>query len=266
MNRGEKMRKRTPPRISTAILLFVAATMFCGAAVAQQFAGQVKKPIDESISIRQDAQRETEKWSEEKSALESEFDNLTGAKERLSAEVEQLTERVSSMEQSVESLNLQIRSMEKLSEDLAPFLEKVYGKLAALIEEPPPFLIGERTARLEDLRQTLDDPGVAMGEKFRKVMEALFVEAEYGNTVETCQEKIRIGREEVLATVFRLGTMALFFETLDRQRAGYFDLSENQWASLPANANRDIRAAVEIASKMRPAEVVSLPLGRIVVE
>ncbi len=260
------MRKRNILKISEAVFCLIATTMFCGTTVAQQFAGQVKKPIDESISIRQEAQRETEKWSEEKSALESEFDNLSESKERLSAEVVQLTERVSSMEQSVESLNRQIRSMEKISEDLAPFLEKVYGKLAALIEEPPRFLVGERTARLESLRQAMDDSGVAMGEKFRKVMEALFMEAEYGNTVETCQDKIRIGQEEVLATVFRLGTMALFFETLDRQRAGYFDLSENQWAPLPANANRDIRAAVEIASKMRPAEIVSLPLGRIVVE
>jgi hypothetical protein len=127
-------------------------------------------------------------------------------------------------------------------------------------------LIEERTARLENLRETLDDPAVAMGEKFRKAMEALFIEAEYGNTVETYQEKIEIKGEEVLATVFRLGNMALFFETLDRESVGYFDLAENNWTPLSPEANREIRAAVEIASKVRPAEIVSLPLGRIIVK
>ncbi len=233
---------------------------------AEQFKKKVEKPIDESISIRQEAQKEFEKWADEKSALETEFENLTQTRERLAAEVERLTRETDAKEEKIAAIDRQIRSMEIISEDFAPFLENAYAKLAEQIEEPPPFLMEERTLRLHGLKETLDDSRVAMGEKFRKVMEALFIEAEYGNTVETYQEKIGIGREEVLATVFRLGTMALFYETLDRKGVGYYDLSENKWTPLPAEANREIREAIEIASKMRPAEIVSLPLGRIVVK
>ena len=240
--------------------------LICDTTMAEQFADQVKKPVDESITIRQQAQKDNEKWDAEKSALESEFENLRQAEKGLSEEVRKVSEEVAAKKKRVSALNQQIRSMEKISEELTPFLEKVYAQLEALLQAPPPFLVDERTARLESLRQTLDDSQVALGEKFRKVMEALFIEAEYGNTVETRQEKIRIGQEEVLTTAFRLGAMALFYETIDQQGAGYFDLSQNQWSPLEGGACRDIRVAVEIASKTRPAEIVTLPLGRIVVQ
>ncbi len=247
------------------VFLFALLLVPCSTG-AEQFKKKVEKPVDESIAIRQEAQKEFEKWADEKSALETEFENLRETRQRLAAEVERLAGETAAREERVAALDRQIRSMEKISEDLAPFLENVYSRLADLIREPPPFLTEERNLRLQSLRETLDDSKIAMGEKFRKVMEALFVEAEYGNTVETYQQKIGIGREEVLATVFRLGTMALFYETLDQKSVGYYNLSENKWTPLPAEANREIREAVEIASKMRPAEIVSLPLGRIVVK
>ena len=260
------MHKLNLPVIRAGMLFIFAALLVPNLSWAEEFKKKVEKPVDQSITIRQDSQKEVEKWAEEKSALEAEFETLTETKERLSSDVERLSADASAREKRVEALNDQIRSMEKISENLTPFLESVHERLAELIRQPPPFLIEERTARLENLRETLDDTAVPMGEKFRKVMEALFIEAEYGNTVETYQHKIEIGGEEVLATVFRLGNMALFFETLDQESVGYFDLAENNWVSLPPESNREIRAAVEIASKVRPAEIVSLPLGRIVVK
>ena len=260
------MNTRNLTEVLTAFLLLFALSVICDTTVAEQFADQVKEPVDESMNIRQQAQKENENWDEEKSALVSEFENLREAEKGLSEEVRKLSEQVAAKRERVSALNEQIRSMEEISEELVPFLEQVYADLAALAQAPPPYLVDERAARLESLRQTLDDPQVALGEKFRKVMEALFIEAEYGNTVETRQEKIRTGHEEVLVTVFRLGTMALFYETLDQQGAGYYDLSQNRWSPVDAGACRDIRIAVEIASKTRPAEIVSLPLGRIVVQ
>jgi len=81
--------------------------------------------------------------------------------------------------------------------------------------------------------------------------------------VEVYQEKIFLGGEDVLVNVLRLGRISLFCETLDQTTVGYFDLDENQWKTLPQSANRDIRIAMEIGSKRRPADVVTLPLGRI---
>jgi FtsZ-binding cell division protein ZapB len=242
------------------LVLFMSTGSF---SFAEQVTDKIKKPVEDSIAIRQKTQNDIEKWSEKKSMLEAEYDTLVENNKRLAMEREHLAQELEAMQKRIADLENQIEAMEKISEKLTPFLYGVYDKLLDSVDQRLPFLQEERSERLADLNKTLDDPQIVLGEKFRKVMEALFIEAEYGNTVEVYQEKISLEDEGVLVNVLRLGKLSLFFETLDQTTVGYFDLDENQWKTLPQSANRDIRIAMEIGSKRRPADVVTLPLGRI---
>jgi FtsZ-binding cell division protein ZapB len=234
--------------------------------VAEKVTDKIRKPVEESISIRQKTQKDIEKWSEKKSMLEAEYDALMENNKRLVTEREHLTQTLETMQERIGNLENQIEAMEKISEKLNPFLFGVHKKLVESVNQRLPFLQEERSERLTNLKKTLDDPQIVLGEKFRKVMEVLFIEAEYGNTVEVYQEKIFLSDEDVLVNVLRLGRISLFFETLDQTTTGYFDLEDNQWKILPQSANRDIRIAMEIGSKRRPADIVTLPLGRIGVQ
>lgn len=227
---------------------------------------KVKRPVEDSIKIRQATQKEREKWSEKKPILEAEYDSLEADQKRLLEYRQQLLEELQSSGERIAHLEGRIEAIEKISEKLIPFLEEVYRKLADSVDEGLPFLQEERSERLDSLDKTLGDPEITMGEKFRKVMEALSIEAEYGNTVEVYQDMIDLGDNEVLVNIFRLGKISLFFESLDLATTGYYNPAKNQWERLPRAANRDIRMAVEIGSKQRPADIVTLPLGRIVVE
>lgn len=231
--------------------------------VAEQVTEKIKKPVEDSIAIRQKTQKDIEKWSEKKSLLETEYDTLVENNKRLDMEREHLIKELEAMQERIAGLKNQIEAMKKISENLTPFLYGIYEKLVESVDYRLPFLQEERSERLANLKQTLDDSQIVPGEKFRKIMEALFIEAEYGNTVEVYQEKIFLGDENMLVNVLRLGRISLFFETLDQTTTGYFDLDENHWEILPQSANRDILTAMEIASKRRPADVVTLPLGRI---
>jgi FtsZ-binding cell division protein ZapB len=231
--------------------------------IAEEVTDKIKKPVEDSIAIRQKTQKDIETWSEKKIMLETEYDTLTENNKRLAIQREQLTQELDTMQQRISDLENRIEAMKKISEKLKPFLYGVYEKLVESVDQRLPFLQVERSERLVNLKKTLDDPQIVLGEKFRKIMEALFIEAEYGNTVEVFQEKIFLGDEDVLVNVLRLGRISLLFETLDQKTSGYFDLDENQWKALPQSANRDIRIAMEIGSKRRPADVVTLPLGRI---
>jgi FtsZ-binding cell division protein ZapB len=234
--------------------------------VAEKVTDKIRKPVEESISIRQKTQKDIEKWSEKKSLLEAEYDALMENNTRLVTEREHLTQALETMQERIGNLENQIEAMEKISEKLKPFLFGVHKKLVESVNQRLPFLQEERSERLANLKKTLDDPQIVLGEKFRKVMEVLFIEAEYGNTVEVYQEKIFLSDEDVLVNVLRLGRISLFFETLDQTTTGYFDLEDNQWKVLPKSANHDIRIAMEIGSKQRPADIVTLPLGRIGVQ
>jgi FtsZ-binding cell division protein ZapB len=231
--------------------------------IGEQVTEKIKKPVEDSITIRHNTQKDIEKWSEKKSMLEGEYDSLVENEKRLVVERKHLMQELEAMQGRIIDLENQIMAMEQISEKLKPFLYSIYVRLTDSVDQGTPFLKEERSERLGNLIKTLDDPQIVLGEKFRKVMEALFIEAEYGNTVEVYQEKILLANEDVLVNVLRLGRISLFFEALDQQTAGYFDLAENQWRILPRSANRDIRIAMEIGSKRRPADIVSLPLGRI---
>jgi len=242
------------------LILFLATGSI---SIAEQVTDKIRKPVEESIAIRQKTQKDIEKWSEKKSLLEAEYDTLMENNKRLVTEREHLTQALENMHERIGNLENQIEAIEKISEQLKPFLYGVYEKLVESVDQKLPFLQEERSERLANLKKTLDDPQIVLGEKFRKVMEALFIEADYGNTVEVYQEKISLADEEVLVNVLRLGRISLFFETLDQNQTGYFDIDENQWKVLPKSANHDIRVAMEIGSKRRPADIVTLPLGRI---
>lgn len=242
------------------LISFLSAYNFCS---AEQVTEKIKKPVNESISIRQETQKDIEKWSEKKSMLEAEYETLMENNKKMSIEHDHLTQELESVQIRIEDLENQMRAMEKISENLKPFLYGIYEKLLKSVNQRLPFLQTERSERLANLKKTLDDPQIVLGEKFRKVMEALFIEVDYGNTVEVYQEKIFLADKEVLVNVLRLGRISLFFETLDQETTGYFDLEENEWKALSQSANHDIRVAMEIGSKRRPADVVALPLGRI---
>ena len=142
-------------------------------------------------------------------------------------------------------------------------MNEVFGRLKGLVDGGLPFLEEERTTRIEKLGVMLEDPDVTVSEKFRKLMEAVQIEAEYGNTIEVYPQQIILGGKEIQTHIFRLGRISLFCQSLDQKTCGFFDLSENQWKILPKKYNRDIHTAIEIGSKRRPADLVDLPLGRI---
>jgi hypothetical protein len=110
----------------------------------------------------------------------------------------------------------------------------------------------------------MEDPEVSVSEKFRKAMEALLVEAEYGSTIEVYQQTIAVDDAPSLVNVFRLGRISLFYQTLDQKRCGFYDVAAAAWRPLPTAFNRCLQTAIEIGAKRRPVELLTLPLGRMV--
>jgi hypothetical protein len=92
------------------------------------------------------------------------------------------------------------------------FLNEQLGRLEVLVAIDLQFLPTERQQRLESLDAQMADTETVISEKLRKTMEALFVEAEYGDTIEVYQETIAIDGQPILVEIFRLGRMVLFYQ------------------------------------------------------
>ena len=225
---------------------------------------RVKEPVNESITIRQKTQKKTDEWAEERSKLKGKYEALETDNHRLSAVRDDLKKGLAARRAAVDALEREIAEISRISEELIPFLEQTYDRLAEWVKEDVPFLRHEREKRLKTLRRILDDPLVPTGEKFRKVMEALSIEAEYGNTVEAYREEIALDDRKIQVNIFRLGRISLFFQSLDGEKTGYFDPSEFVWKEFPPRYNRQIDAAMEMATKQRPVDLLTLPLGKLV--
>ncbi len=238
---------------------------FQAEASEKSFFKKVQKPVNESINIRQKTQKARDEWAVKKTELKAQYAALQEEKRRLKDKNKKLCRELENRQKKVNNLTLKVEDVLRISEELFPFLENTYKRLAEFIENDTPFLFNERKKRIKNLERILYDPAISIAEKFRKLMEAVSIEAEYANTIETYQEKIKIeGKESIMANIFRLGRISLFFLSPDMKTCGVYDPASNLWKKVPPEYGRAIHAAIEIGSKRRPASILELPLGKVV--
>ena len=249
---------------SLLLLLLVTLSLF---SIASPSLGaeieQVKKPVAESIRIRQTTQQDEEKWRDDKEKLLARYDQLNDSKKLLGERQAILEARVSGAETRIAAKEKELTDSERLQQEISPLIHSLTVELQEFVASDLPFLAEERATRLARLAVLRDDPEVTTSEKFRKVLEALLVEAEYGNTIEVTRETIALDGKDTLVDIFRLGRVALFFQTLDQKSSGFYDVAAKAWKPLAREYTRDLTTAMEIGAKRRPAELLALPLGRL---
>ncbi len=223
----------------------------------------IEAPVQKAVDTRQAAQKAQEKWDEQRIRLVAAYERLKAENEQLTAARDRLSKEAARQKNTNQALAAEQEEAQRIQSEMQPFLKEVVDRMTRLLAGDAPFLSHERTTRLTRLSAVLDDPEISVAEKYRKTMEALFVEAEYGNTIEVYQEKIYMENAEVLGNIFRLGRVSLFFLSLDRETAAVFNMADGQWTALDASHVPNVVGAVDMAAKHRPMEVIALPVGRL---
>jgi len=227
---------------------------------------QIEKPVRKAIDIRRETQKAQTSWQEQSQRLLDDYEQLQLANEQLKMQRENLKKSVSAAKLRVAEKETQLKDIKKISVQIKPFLNELVISMHQMIEDDMPFLSDERCKRLNRLDQMLLEPDVAVSEKFRKIMEALMVEAEYGRTIEVYQETIETDGSKILVNIFRLGRIALFYQSLDGKESGFYNVALSAWEPLPESYNYTIQNAIDIGAKRRPVEMLNLPIGRITVK
>jgi len=223
----------------------------------------IKKYVHESIQTHQLSQKELDEWEKERLTLKKQYEMLTKQNDLLTDKSKHLKIQVDSQNALNEKLTRLEKESLRISKEIGPFIDDLNNQMNTFIASDLPFLIDERKNRLSRLNSVLEDSEVSIAEKFRKIMEVLFIEAEYGNTIEVYQDKILFNKENVLGNIFRLGRISLFFLSLDQKNAAYFNVGSKKWTALDPYFIPEIQAAIEIGKKRRPVELLCLPLGKL---
>jgi hypothetical protein len=245
--------------------LALAALILPAAAPAEKadVRRQVEQPVQEAIQIRRDTHKAETQWRTERERLTAVYDQRQREQARLEARRAALAQSVAAARDRVAAKRAQLDAIARITERVVPFLDTLQARLAQLIAQDLPFLPAERQQRLAQLDVLLGDPAVAVSEKLRKVFEAFLVEAEYGNTIEVYQETVTVDGEPLLADIFRLGRLGLYYQRLDKEASGFYNIARDAWEPLDREANRTLTTAIAIGTKRQPVEILDMPLGRL---
>lgn len=233
-------------------------------------AGEVKKhieaPVHKAVQIEQKTQAAQSQWRHEKEKKTQIFDELETQIKALEVEKARQMDQQQALTARIEQKKQELWDIEQISAQISPFLDQLLGRIQDFSRRDLPFLQEERTSRMSTLISLSHDPKVPVSERFRKIMEALMVEAEYGQTIEVHQQTINLSGQDTLVNIFRLGRLNLFYQTLDKQYCGGYNTAKKDWEPLDIAHLKDIQAAIDMGSKRKPVELLDLPLGRIAVQ
>jgi len=232
-------------------------------AAAQDPAREAEETVAGTVEVARQAQAAGDAWAREKAELQDDWRALQSETAYLEQRTAAETERVDAKQARADELRRRLAESTRLAASLQDTMDVILGRLETRVAADAPFLSDERGARLTELRRELSRPEASPGEKLRRLLESLQVEAGYGATVEVYQDRVDVAGEELFVDVLRIGRLALFWRTPDADRVGWYDPAVLAWTELPRKHRRDIGLAMEMAARMRPTEPVSLPLGRI---
>ena len=232
--------------------------------IADDVTTRIEQPVEQANSILQKTQANEENWrlTKEKliathTALRNEVEELTRTRDELKTEIDDARQRISTKKQ-------ELADIMTIEQEMDPFLNQLDLRIKTLPETGLPFLIKERKTRISHLDTILHDPDISISEKYRKVLETLQIEAEFGVTIETYQDMIKQNGQQLLVNILRLGRLGLYYVNLDESGCGFYNIADKGWQQLDKKYIHSLQTAVAIASKRQPAEFINIPLGRLV--
>lgn len=226
---------------------------------------KVKKKVTFTIDVRQDTQRKEDDWAAEREKLTAKYRSLKADRKYLKKVKERTEKMLRAREKQIAETLRMIKEAARIREELQSYLGLVVAQLEEWIKKDVAFLSEERTDRLASIKEMLDRQDKPLAEKYRRVMEALQIETEYGRTVEVYQKTIELEGKPRLVDILRVGRLSLFCRTPDGKLAGTFDQRNQKWVVLPSKYRSEINKAADVASRQRTIELTRLPIGRITV-
>lgn len=234
-------------------------------ASGQEQKPELKDKVGKTVDIEQDTQKQRDDWAAQKADLTRRYETAKANVEYLLDRRAVEQKRLSALQEAIADLDRRLEESDNLNTSLQDTLDAVVLRLERWVDRDLPFLLEERQARIAALKNEVARPDVTGAEKLRRVLEALMIEAQYGGTVDVHQGSIILDGEELFVDILRVGRVSAFWRTPDGSRSGEFDRASGQWVEFDNRKyNRNIGLAMEMANRVRPVELISLPLGRIV--
>ncbi len=253
-----KKQRVTAVVLSTAIS---AGALFAGVANADQKIDAVLKVSQSKTVAAQASQKRINKLQEETASLLQQFKKTNKEIQGLRVYNARLEKQLENQRKLLKDLDDSIANVTVIERQIQPLILRMLEGLEQFVALDVPLYPQEREDRMGMLRDNQDRADISVAEKFRQVLEAYNIEAEYGRTIHNYTDTLEVGGVEREVDIFAVGRVSVVYQTKDGKFAGAWDQEQRAWVALDAGKYRSaIQKGIKIAKKQASYDVMSLPV------
>jgi len=245
------------PRFMMVLFSIGLALVLAGSGQAQDLGATVQA----ESRINQDAvtsQQRVTDLAQQTQDLLAQFRSVVRETESLTIYNDNLARVVTDQGNEIRSIKGQLAGLEATNRGVVPLMLEMIDALGGIVEADIPFRIHERRARVERLRDMMQQAEVTASEKYRRVMEAYQGELEFGRSTEAYSDTLPTTGQTV--DFLRVGRTLLVYQTSDGSVTGWFNPTSRQFEELPGRYRREVRDGLAIARNEKAPNLVILPV------
>lgn len=252
-----KVAKATGHRLARLLAALVPAIL-AAPAMAQLDRGIAAQVAADGQAAQQQA--EINRLRDQAQTASDRFAQAVAEAESLERYNNQLNEQVRSQQDEIASIERQLLDIETTNREVQPLMQQMVDTLEQFVKLDVPFLIDERTNRVQGLKNIMNRADVTISEKYRRILEAYQIELEYGRTLDAYEGRLVGNGGDVRTVEFvRLGRVSLMYRTLDGSETGYWDANQGQWVIDPSYKEA-VEEALRVARGDGAPELLTVPV------
>jgi len=252
-------------RLYSKVLLPLASLLVIGTAQAQDVdtsvIGRAQNVVGEINQEAAESQVRINRLSNSSSSLFEEFKLESDNLEALLVLNANWRRQIAIQEGELNTIAESIAEVRNVTQELPLLMNRMIASIEQFIDLDMPFHLDQRRARIQFVRDAIDNPNVSTAERFRQILVLYQTENAYGRTRETYPTTLMIDGTQRDVDMLRVGRVSLAYQTKDRSMTGAWDPQAGQWVRLEDGQYRNaIRDAINVASGLIAPEIFEIPI------
>ncbi len=252
-------RCKTSSRRMTKLLTAAAVIAISGSVFAQSV-DQVLQADLRRLSLAQASQERINTVVEGTRSLSDQYRAVNKEIDGLKVYNRLMTAQTNGQQATLDDISLSMDQVDVINRQIFPLMERMIDGIEQSIALDIPFLMGERSRRVDNLKEILQRSDVSVSEKFRKVMEAYQIENDYGSSSETYRQSLVIDDTTRDYNMLRIGRIGLYFQSDDSRITGAWDPAAGQYVILGNEHRNEIKKGIRMAKDLIAPELLLLPV------
>ena len=255
-----KRCKFSSRQITTAALAASVIAIAGGVFAQSVTVDQVLQADARRLSLAQESQERINQVVEGTRSLADQYRSVNKEFDGLKVYNRLMTAQTNGQNATLEDISISMAQVDVINRQIFPLMERMIDGIEQSIALDIPFLMDERTNRVEALKETLERSDVSVAEKFRKVMEAYQIEMDYGSSNEYYVQSLQIEGSVREYNMLRIGRIGLYFQSDDTSITGWWNAELGAFEVLGNEHRNEVRKGIRVARQLIAPELVLLPV------